>query len=104
MYKVNENWSKEFIVFMNNIGLTSCGYNAENKSIISANGYENDIFKIKPYEYDKYINKKECNFLYKPLNIEIFWYKYPFRIAYSNKKISYEYFKTILKKCLESTK
>lgn len=36
------------------------------------------------------------NFWYKPTNLKIYWYKYPFRSAYSNQIIDEKYLKSIL--------
>lgn len=67
--------------------------------------------------YQKYLDsigypeghKKECllrkpNFLYKPMEFEIQWYKYPLRDSYMSHKISLEEFKQIIDKCIESIK
>ena len=45
--------------------------------------------------------KKLPNFVYKPENIEIRWYKYPFRDSYSNVPVDEEKMIEITEKCIE---
>lgn len=47
---------------------------------------------------------EEPNFVYKPTEYEIDWYKYPLRDSYANKELTLEEFKEILNKCKESIK
>lgn len=67
--------------------------------------------------YDEWINSigypnghlESClllkpNFYYKPDNLEIEWYKYPLRDAYSNKPLTMQYFRNVINKCIESIK
>ena len=66
-------------------------------------GYENDVFSINPYywgEDDKIATLP--NFVYKPEGIEIEWYKYWFRDAYSNVPLDAEKAREIFGKCRES--
>ena len=42
------------------------------------------------------------NFWYKPTNLKIHWYKYPFRSASSNQEITYEYLEAIMNDCKKS--
>lgn len=66
-------------------------------------GFENDTFLINPYYWgeDEEI-AAESNFVYKPENITIDWYKYPMRDSYSNVELSKEKAKEIFEKCIES--
>lgn len=63
---------------------------------------ETDKFIMRPYywgEEEEEMDKP--NFVYKPMNIEIRWYKYPFRDSYSNVELNKKLFKFILKDCLQ---
>ena len=65
--------------------------------------FENDTFIIRAYYWGEDEKKAELpNFVFKPTNLEISWYKYPMRDAYSNQDISIEAFKDIINKCVES--
>ena len=44
------------------------------------------------------------NFVYKPTGLEISWYKYPMRDAYSNQDVSVVEFAKILEDCKQSMK
>ena len=68
-------------------------------------GYENDIFLINPYYWgeDEKI-AEQPNFIYKPTEFEMQWYKYPLRDTYMNQNISLEYAEKIWKFCIESMK
>ena len=66
-------------------------------------GFENETFLINPYYWgDDEKIMCEPNFIFKPLGVEIRWYKYPMRSAYSNKNITYDEMKNILNACKES--
>lgn len=43
-----------------------------------------------------------ANFIYKPLNYEIRWYKYPLRDSYQNQELTLEQFKEIIDICIAS--
>ena len=62
-----------------------------------------DVFEMRPYYWgdDEEILKLP-NFVYKPENITISWYKYPMRDSYCNQDITLEKFREILKACVES--
>lgn len=65
--------------------------------------FENDVFIIRPY----YWGENESlmilpNFVYKPTNLEISWYKYPLRDSYSNQNITLKEFKKIIQHCITS--
>ena len=67
--------------------------------------FENDTFIVRSYYWgeDETIAALP-NFVYKPANIEISWYKYPMRDAYCNKDVDIETFKSILIDCEKSLK
>ncbi len=65
--------------------------------------FENEVFAIRPYYWgDDEEEMAKPNFLYKPDNLEIRWYKYPFRDSYSNKELTVDYLKEILNNCEKS--
>jgi len=78
--------------------------NPDAKSFLTdRGGYENDVFLINPYYWgDDEKIAGEPNFIYKPSDLKIYWYKYPFRGAYMNKDIKLEEFIRILQKCKTS--
>ena len=70
-----------------------------------AEAFDNGIFRILPYWWGDSANIGEMpNFIYYPTGFEMIWYKYPLRDAWSNKPITYQEFKDMLKKCKESLK
>ena len=70
-----------------------------------AGHFENDTFIVRPYYWGEDESIAELpNFLYKPSGLEIRWYKYPMRDAYSNMDISPEDFRAILNACRASLK
>lgn len=66
-------------------------------------GFGNDVFEIHPYYWgsDKEL-ENVANFIYRPLNLELRWYKYPLRDSWSNIELSVESLKEICDKCLKS--
>lgn len=65
--------------------------------------FENDTFVVRAYYWgDDEDIAALPNFVYKPLGLEISWYKYPMRDAYSNMDIDISTFKTILDECEKS--
>ena len=65
--------------------------------------FENEIFIVRPY----YWGDNECfcnlpNFVHKPTGLEIKWYKYSMRDAYSNKELTAEMMLDVFKSCKES--
>lgn len=65
--------------------------------------FENDTFIIRTYYWGEDEAIAELpNFVYKPIGLEIDWYKYPMRDAYSNQDISVDEFKKILDECAKS--
>ena len=62
--------------------------------------FETDKFIIRPYYWGEDEDLADLpNFVYKPTGLEISWYKYPMRDAYSNQDVSPEAFKEILEDC-----
>lgn len=64
---------------------------------------DNDVFTIRPYYWGEDESITELpNFVYKPIGLEIQWYKYPMRDAYSNQDIDLVTFAKILEECAKS--
>lgn len=108
-FQVDRDWNKEFQMFLEECSFDSYGYfendDIKYKEFIKSGEFENDIFIINPYYWgDDYEKQIKPNFVYKPTNLTISWYKYPFRDSYMNKYISRKEFKEILEKCKESFK
>ena len=95
-----EKYQRTFLRFLYRNEFDRYGYTKDGK-----NEFENDTFVIRTYYwgFDEDIANLP-NFVYKPAKLEIKWYKYPMRDAYSNQLISIEEFETILRKCEESLK
>lgn len=67
--------------------------------------FENDTFIIRAYYWGEDEDIAALpNFVYKPTGLEISWYKYPMRDAYSNQGVSLEQFIEILADCERSMK
>lgn len=65
--------------------------------------YENDTFIVRPYYWGEDETIAELpNFVYKPTGLEIRWYKYPMRDAYSNQDVDVDTFRAILAECTKS--
>ena len=65
--------------------------------------FDNGTFLVRPYYWgDAEYIKALPNFIYYPKNIQIYWYKYPFRGASCNKNISEKEFHAILQACKAS--
>ena len=78
-------------------------YNGTDEHMTKRGGYENETFLINPYYWgDEEGIIEEPNFIYKPEDIKIWWYKYPFRSSYINKNIQFYDFVDILNRCKES--
>lgn len=61
---------------------------------------ETEAFIVRPYYWgDDESIAALPNFVYKPTGLEISWYKYPMRDAYSNMDISLEEFYNVLTSC-----
>ena len=67
--------------------------------------YENAVFIIRAYYWGEDEEKAALpNFVYKPTGLEIRWYKYPMRDAYSNQDVGVEDFVKMLDDCERSMK
>lgn len=80
-----------------------CVWCRNDDNLTERGGYENDVFVIEPYywgEDEDIIGQP--NFIYKPENITIEWYKYPMRGAYSNVDLTLEKADEIFRTCRES--
>ena len=65
--------------------------------------FENDTFILRAYYWgEDDALAKLPNFVYKPTGLEIRWYKYPMRDAYSNQDVNIEDFRMILQDCARS--
>ena len=82
-----------FRKFLYDNNFDSYGYKADNKERV----FENDVFIIRPYYWED-DEEEVCkpNFVYKPTNLEIKWYKYPMRDAYSNQDVDIKTFESII--------
>lgn len=83
----------------------SCGLDEEEADVYyenEKNGVKDDValgfHAISCYNcYDRVVN-----FWYKPTNLKIHWYKYPFRSASANQDITLEYLEAVMTHCKES--
>lgn len=74
--------------------------------------YENDIFLIRPYSWNDCLCEEEndecdvcgANFIFKPKQFKLSWYKYPFRSPSVNMELSKEDYIKMLEQCIESMK
>ena len=94
-----------FAKFLENNGFTSYGHLKDKPVNDDYISYENATFLIRPYYWgdDPKIAEKP-NFVYKPTGLEISWYKYPFRDAYSSERLNYHELNVILEECERSIK
>ena len=87
-YKMSrDEFQNRFAEWLEGNGFDGYGYydNQDHKNVTDRGGFENDIFLINPYYWgDDEEIAEQPNFVYKPKNIVIEWYKYPFRSSYSN--------------------
>lgn len=95
-----DDYQDAFCEFLNSVGGNFEGY----LDMCDARGwYENEVFIIRPYYWGDDEEIAELpNFVYKPTGLEIRWYKYPMRDAYSNQDVPLDTFKAILKECQKS--
>ena len=93
-----EAYQSAFAEFLEANGFDGYGHNSgENRC------FENDTFIIRPYYWGDDNEEAELpNFVYKPTGLEIRWYKYPMRDAYSNQDVDPEAFKAMLAECSKS--
>lgn len=68
----------------------TCDYNSKWKDFIKSNNHISKCLLIVP------------NFLYKPTDFYINWYKYPLRDSYMNVNLSVKEFSNIIDKCIKS--
>lgn len=64
--------------------------------------FENDVFILRPYEWNIEERFNLPNFVFKPTGFELKWYKYPLRGAVADTFITYEEFDDMLNQCEES--
>ena len=66
--------------------------------------YENQTFLISAYDWRDEIPEDEAvpNFWYKPLNLQIEWYKHIGRGTYSNRPVSIDEVMSMLNDCIAS--
>ena len=94
-----EKYQDIFCKFLEAIGCDNYGYSDSGEDI------DNDTFTLRPYYWGEDEEYAELpNFVYKPNGLEIRWYKYPMRDAYSNMDVDIKTFKNILKKCEKAMK
>ena len=96
---------KEFedilIPFMQELGVGMKGYDKDLDDTYAT--FNNEVFTIRPYYYgDDNTIASLPNFVYKPINFEIQWYKYPLRDSYMNQDITVKEFKEIIEQCKKS--
>ena len=90
-------YQSAFYEFLEANGFDGYGHPAD-----KSDHYENDVFIIRPYYWGDDPDIADLpNFLFKPENIWIKWYKYALRDAYSNFDLTEEKFAEILAKCCE---
>ena len=95
-----EEYQDVFCDFLHDNGFDHYGHNDNGDDC-----YETDTFIIRPYYWGEDETIADLpNFVYKPTGLEICWYKYPMRNAFSNKNISVKELKKILKACSKSMK
>lgn len=68
----------------------SCDYNEKWATFCNENEHDKECHLVKP------------NFLYKPTDFRIQWYKYPLRDSYMNREISLGSFSRIIDDCIAS--
>lgn len=68
----------------------TCDYGARRDKFLAENSHSTDCPIIRP------------NFLYKPTNFSIMWYKYPLRDSYMSYDITIKEFRKIINDCIKS--
>ena len=96
-----DDYQDVFCDFLKAIGCNFEGWNHR----IAGNMTETSRFIVRPYYWGDDDEKAALpNFVYKPTGLEISWYKYPMRDAYSNQDVSVVEFAKILEDCKPSMK
>lgn len=95
-YEMNrEDFEDIFHSFLYGIGSDIYGYGPNGE-----NPYETELFVLRPYCWEDDEEMKSLpNFVYKPLGLEVRWYKYALRDAYCSQNIAPEELEEILKHC-----
>ena len=94
-----DQYQDAFCEFLFANGFDGYGYKEGHKS----REFENETFVIRPYYWGEDDDIAALpNFEFKPTGLQIKWYKYPMRDAYSNMDISVEEMKYILAGCAAS--
>lgn len=92
-----DEWQDLFVDFLYDCGFDSYGHYKDKDY------FANDTFEVHPYYWgDDETLIAVPNFLYKPMNFTIYWYKYPMRNAYASHNITVQEFEQILDKCYDS--
>lgn len=67
-------------------------------------GFHNDFFDIRPY-YEWFGTEEfdvpEPNFEFRPYNLQMNWYKYPWRSAECNRELSIQQVLNVFRLCIE---
>lgn len=88
-------YQEVFCDFLYRNGFDMYGYYKDGSNYI-----ETDKFILRPYYWgDNEAVMELPNFVHKPTGLEMCWYKYPMRDAYSNQDVSVEELERILEDC-----
>lgn len=106
-YLVVRDWEDRMIELLDKAHVSVCGYVEDNipeKFIkyVDGRAFENEIFRINPFDYDVDSDNALPNFIYKPTGYAIKWYKHALRASYANKNITFKEFDRIIIDCLKS--
>lgn len=95
-----------FLAWLRSNGFDDYGHWLDTRLIayVDENGrFDNAVFTLLPYYWgDDEALQSMPNFVYKPDDICIYWYKYPLRQAYANKPLTEEKLADMLNVCGES--
>lgn len=104
----SKEWQELFDITETDYHGHCCVPDGEDTSHInSRGGYENEVFAIRPYWWGDSDDRTEIeapNFIYKPTDFKIWWYKYPFRGSSMNQDLCIEEIRQIIIKCINSVK
>lgn len=105
IFSVPREWQVKMLKCMEEMKFDSEGFyeGILKDNLTPRGGFENDVFVLNPYYWgeDESI-AAEPNFIYKPTQYKLDWYKYPLRDSYANQDISFSKFAEILNKCRKS--